>query len=277
MLASSAFSKLFWVRAGLRRSPSWRLTPAGPAPRRLHMPFMGTVMSSAVQPMEPTLKYLSQQSSNVPTHRTRSRGTTGVTFTPSPTDAVLPTFCPALLKQQMGPRRAPSWLSSRPTEPFAAAQVQFVQEQSWVLCLSVVIQTEINQHTNLTPLHKSPDVFKTTRAPTTPCHQSIAQCSPLHHTAVLCAHSRRGGCRGAMPAAGVRAQVNACAILNCWSALHGNLHQKCKECILMSSSELASCRCKERAARIDHKVPFLLGGFGREVKLHRYIPLLFPN
>lgn len=89
MLASSAFSKLFWVRAGLRRSPSWRLTPAGPAPRRLHVPFMGKVMSSAVQPMEPTLKYLSQQSSNVPTHRTHSRGTTGVTFTPSPM-----LFCP---------------------------------------------------------------------------------------------------------------------------------------------------------------------------------------
>lgn len=34
----------------------------------------------------------------------------------------------------------------------------------------------------------------------------------------------------------------------------------------MSPSVLASCRCQERAARIDHKVLLLLGVFGCEVK-----------
>lgn len=170
MLASNAFSKLFWVRAGRRQSPSCRLTPAGLAPRRLHMPFMGKEMSFAVKPME--LKYLSQQSSDVPTHCTRSRDTTGVNFTPQPRQMF---FCPLF---PCSPQAANGTeQSTLLAQPFAAAQVQFVQEQSWVLCLSVVTQTEINQHTNLTPLHKSPGIFKTTRAPVTPCPQSIAQCS----------------------------------------------------------------------------------------------------
>lgn len=94
MLASSAYSTLFWLRAGLRQSPTWRLTPAGLDPHRLHLPFMGKETSFAAQPMEPTLKYLSQQSRNVPTHRTRIGLPQGLTSTPVLKNVVLLTFHP---------------------------------------------------------------------------------------------------------------------------------------------------------------------------------------
>lgn len=55
-------------------------------------------------------------------------------------------------------------------------------------------------------------------------------------------------------------KMHTLAALNQWRALHGNLHQKLKKCMLMSFCKLESCRCQERTTWIEQRSVISAGG-----------------
>lgn len=55
-------------------------------------------------------------------------------------------------------------------------------------------------------------------------------------------------------------KMHTLAVLNWWRALHGNLHQKFKKCMLMSFCKLESCRCQERTTWIEQNSVISAGG-----------------